>query len=76
MFLGTSDKHLDIGSKKKKGKYDNYSMKTYIFRDVESQPQDQLGPPVNDFWNIVVLLVLYTIQGEKNFLEFVVLLLC
>jgi PAT family acetyl-CoA transporter-like MFS transporter 1 len=55
------------GKKKKKGKYDNYSMKTYIYRDLESSStHDKPDKPAGlsgDFWNILILLLLYTIQG-------------
>lgn len=67
MFLTHQDQS-NIGSKKRKPKYDNYSMKTYIFRDLESNSTHDKPPAptgvAGDFWNILILLLLYTIQGE------------
>ena len=67
MFLAHQDQNI-IGGKKRKPKYDNYSMKTYIFRDLESNSTHDKPPAptgvAGDFWNILILLLLYTIQGE------------
>ena len=66
MFLGHQDQNI-IGGKKKKPKYDNYSMKTYIFRDIESNAGNEKSATdrgvAGDLWNILILLLLYTIQG-------------
>jgi hypothetical protein len=71
MFVsGNQDRHVDIGKNKKttKRRIDNYSMRTYIYRDYESQRDDQgsSAAPGSDFWNLVVLLLLYTIQGTSG----------
>lgn len=67
MFLGHQDQNIVSGIKKKP-KYDNYSMKTYIFRDLESNGSDekpQTTGVYGDLTNILILLLLYTIQGAE-----------
>ena len=66
MFVSNQDnKSANILKKSKKGKYDNYSMKTYIIRDLETVAAEiEPSPTVSsDYWSICILLLLYTIQG-------------
>lgn len=69
MFLGHQEQSI-IVAKRRQPKYDNYAMKTYIYRDLEADLNID-KPPVasglyGDLWNVLILLLLYTIQGEKT----------
>jgi hypothetical protein len=67
MFWAGPDKLT--ASRNQKRRIDNYSLKTYISRDyeacgVEDNIQGAKSNSTGDFWNIAILLMLYTIQGD------------
>jgi hypothetical protein len=68
MFSTTSsaDSHIVIPPNKMR-KIDNFSIRTYIHRDYSASGESAgngLGSLHSDFWNILILVLLYTIQGR------------
>jgi hypothetical protein len=73
MFTTTSsaDSHIVIPPNRRR-KIDNFSIRTYIHRDYSAGGETGakgLGSLQSDFWNIVILILLYTIQGRFYYLK-------
>lgn len=71
MFWTTSsaDSHIVIQPNRRR-KIDNFSMRTYVHRDYSPEEGGGGGGGFaslqSDFWNIVILILLYTIQGRPR----------